>query len=97
MNLLRVLTNATVSECHHNHHHAQRHRPGAGNIRNVFPELPPDHLLRDQHILIILPVVDGEPQTDEVGENGCAALLRLDRRGVRRRGELAGEREAAVE
>jgi hypothetical protein len=63
--------------------------------RNVFPKLPPDHLLRDQYILIILPVVDGEPQTDEVGENGCAALLRLDRRGVRRRGKLAGEREAA--
>ena len=48
--------------------------------RDKLAQLPPHHLLRDQDILVRLPVVDGEPQAQEIGQDRCRARARLDHR-----------------
>jgi len=46
------------------------------DIRNIFTQLPPNHLLRNQNLLVRLAIVYGEADAHEVGQEGCAALLR---------------------
>ena len=64
------------------------------NIRNIFSQFPPHHLLGNQNILVILPVMHCEPQTDEVGQDSGGSFLGFDRWCTRGRGHLSREREA---
>jgi hypothetical protein len=54
------------------------------NIKGLFylhyklPQLPPNHLLGDENILVCLSIVDGESQPKEVGKDGRRARLGLD-------------------
>jgi hypothetical protein len=60
-------------------------------IRNIFPKLATDHLLRHLDLNVCLAIVHGEPQTDEVREDGCCAFRGADWGCVRGRGESARE------
>lgn len=42
-------------------------RSNGENIRNIFTQLPPNHLLSNLNLLVRLPVVDGKAQAHEVG------------------------------
>ena len=74
-------------------HYSQINGCDKVHIRNVFPKFPTNHLLSNLDLLVCLAVVDGEAQTDKVGENGCRALLRPDWRRVGGRGECSWEGE----
>jgi hypothetical protein len=52
----------------------------------------PNHILRDQNIMINLPIIHLEFQPDEIRQDGCASGLRFDRGGF-----LAGRRADDVE
>lgn len=48
------------------------------NLRRELSQFMADHFLCYPHIVIDLAVVHLEDESDEVGENGCAAGLSLD-------------------
>lgn len=50
-----------------------------GYLRREFSQLVTDHVLGYPHIVVDLAVVHLEDEADKVGEDGCAAGLRLDR------------------
>lgn len=52
------------------------------NVRDIFSKLATDHLFGDLDFLVCLAIVNSEADADEVGQNGCAALLSADRRCV---------------
>ena len=61
--------------------------------KHEFSQLPSHHLLRDVNFLVRLAVVDCEFQTNEVREDGSAALLRLDHWATSCGGKLFGQRK----
>lgn len=63
------------------------------DIRNIFSELPSDHLLGNLNFNICLAIVHRKAQTDEVGKNCCCAFRGADGGCVGWRGESAWERE----
>lgn len=40
------------------------------------------HVLRDNHIMIHLPIMDLELEPDEIRQDGCRTRLRLDRNNL---------------
>lgn len=98
VNLLRVLsTIKSASSSPHQKTEGRKQKPEnerEQHIRNILPQLPPHHLLRDSHLVVLLPVVHGEPQPDKVRQDGGCSFLRSDRGRVRGWRELAREGEA---
>lgn len=54
-----------------------------GNLRRKLPQFMPHHVLRNQHIYVILSVVNLEDHINEIGENCTGACLGFDRRVFR--------------
>jgi len=48
------------------------------NVRRELSELVSDHVFRYGDVLVVLPIVDLELQTHEVGQYGCRPCLGLD-------------------
>lgn len=103
VNLLRVLSDHQVSFIHFTSFHfthqktenrKQKPENERENIRNILPQFPPHHLLRDSHLVVMLPVVHCEPQPDEVRQDGGRSFLRSDRGRVWGWRELAREGKA---
>lgn len=66
------------------------------HIRNILPQLPPHHLLRNHNLVVILPIVNRELQPDEVRQDRRCSLLRPNRWCTRWRGEFSRKRETVV-
>lgn len=82
-------------------HHSDAHPfPGSRkkkkkgeSLRDKLPQFSANHFLSNQNLLIILPIMHGEPQTDKVRQDRCRACLRADCGSTRRRRDLTGEWE----
>jgi hypothetical protein len=61
--------------------------------RNKLPQFPPHHLLRNQSLLVDLPIMNRESQAHEIGQNCRRASLSFNCWGARGRRDCSRKRK----